>query len=46
MPGGFSSTAARNAALLYEPWRKLPQIARTVIPLPSLMSLSGKAAEP
>src|SRR5260370_40923966 len=45
MPGGFSSIAVRNAALLYEPWRKLPQIARTVMALASLMSLSGKDAE-
>src|SRR5947209_2967460 len=45
MPGGFSSIALRNAALLYEPWRKLPQIARTLMPFPSLMSHSGKDAE-
>jgi hypothetical protein len=41
MPAGFSSIAVRNAALLYEPWRKLPQIAKTVMPLASLMCLSG-----
>src|SRR6516165_55060 len=36
IPGGFSSIAVRNAARLYEPARKLPQMARTLIPFASL----------
>jgi hypothetical protein len=31
MPGGASSIAARRAALLYEPWRRLPAIPKTLI---------------
>ena len=40
MPGGFTSIAVRNAAILYEPLRRLPQMPRTVIPLESLIRLS------
>src|ERR1700724_2850207 len=37
IPGGLSSIAVRNAARLYEPVRRLPQIARTLIPFASLI---------
>ena len=31
MPAGASSSAARSAALLYEPWRRLPAMPSTLI---------------
>src|SRR6516164_873404 len=37
MPGGFSSIAERNAARLYEPARRLPQMASTLVPFASLI---------
>src|SRR5215471_8896846 len=38
MPGGFCAIAMRNAAMLYEPLRRLPQMARTLIPPASLIT--------
>ena len=47
IPGGFSSIAVRNAARLYEPARRLPQMASTLIPLASLIRFSpGLAGDP
>src|SRR5262245_16211397 len=40
IPGGLSSIAVRNAERLYEPARRLPQMARTLIPFASLIRLS------
>src|SRR6266851_3109516 len=37
MPGGFCAIAVRNAAMLYEPLRRLPHMARTLVPLASLI---------
>ena len=47
IPGGFSSIAVRNAARLYEPARRLPQTASTLVPFASLIrSLPGWPATP
>src|SRR6516162_3937881 len=47
MPGGFSSIAVRNAARLYDPVRRLPQMASTLVPLASLIRFSpGLPATP